>query len=443
MLTHRRMTSHARIRSRVILVTLLLLLGAALAARWLLFWGARMGRRSTAASAVVEAASLSDLRAPRRSNAVAPRVFTSSAPSGAPIVPQGEVNFTTTCTELGRQRLASFRSSGGNPVFDSGAVAHHYLLSKVPDSLLEQLADYRRRALKKLETRNSRMWKRYFQQPWDVAKCLDFTPECSLLLRPDVFPDAYASSPGVVEMFADAHTQVVAGQPLDEVEISRLMHSVLAPVNATTSNFLLRKCCFEHRELRRALEAVFGTTNTYFGNVTLWLTAGTLLGAFREQGVLIPWDTDADLLVSPEQAANVEHSLLKLSNLYRSDTSKDGKHPEDFAAKLEHPAVAILNKEHAHGKLLGVIYGTHRYFHDESSRIEIWVRDETKKMQRKAINEPVVRCSLYGMSMWCPSDPIAVLHAGYGPTWCFPCKHKTSNCKGVFNTTAIAHIQAR
>eukprot|EP00389_Voromonas_pontica_P014426 GDKH01022359.1.p1 GENE.GDKH01022359.1~~GDKH01022359.1.p1 ORF type:complete len:64 (-),score=1.45 GDKH01022359.1:20-211(-) len=35
------------------------------------------------------------------------------------------------------------------------------------------------------------------------------------------------------------------------------------------------------------------------------------------------------------------------------------------------------------------------------------------------------------MNLACPRDPTAVLEAGYGPLWCRPCKHRTSNCKNV------------
>ena len=184
------------------------------------------------------------------------------------------------------------------------------------------------------------------------------------------------------------------------------------------------------------------------------------------------------------------------------------------------------NKQSDHGRIGAVIYGTGSFRHSEASRVEIWIRQESRKMQKAAINLPFYRQQQDGgfpsfnvsfdssslavpspseavstspvclinhqgrddttiassssssssahvqsmidvllnngdyravssrlfqknqrnnnkmeldggndntrtMNLACPKDPTAVLEAGYGPLWCRPCKHRTSNCKNV------------
>ena len=86
------------------------------------------------------------------------------------------------------------------------------------------------------------------------------------------------------------------------------------------------------------------------------------------------------------------------------------------------------------GLLVGVLYGTVEYQHEEASHLEIWSAQEDKKMQRRAINLPLQRCFLYDVPLWCPRDPLRVLDAGYGPYWCVPCKSKTQNCRDTAST---------
>ena len=98
--------------------------------------------------------------------------------------------------------------------------------------------------------------------------------------------------------------------------------------------------------------------------------------------------------------------------------------PLDFAAQ----AVTEV-KDHAHGRMIGVVYGTPHFRHPEASRVEIWVAQEDRKMQRAAVNLPRQPCRVYDVLAACPARPLDVLESGYGPFWCVSCKTRSQNCK--------------
>ena len=54
----------------------------------------------------------------------------------------------------------------------------------------------------------------------------------------------------------------------------------------------------EHQKLRRTLTDV--TQFLHQHKIEFWLGMGSLLGAFRNNGTIISWDTDADLYISED-----------------------------------------------------------------------------------------------------------------------------------------------
>lgn len=100
-----------------------------------------------------------------------------------------------------------------------------------------------------------------------------------------------------------------------------------------------------------------------------------------------------------------------------------------FGGKITTKALEPPN-DHAHGRLIGYVYGTHELsHHEESPRAEIWIQQESRKMQKAALVYPTRRCVLQDVDVRCPAEGEKVLVAGYGDKWNVPCKVKASNCK--------------
>ena len=141
--------------------------------------------------------------------------------------------------------------------------------------------------------------------------------------------------------------------------------------------------------------------------VKSWATAGTLLGMLRERGTIIPWDTDIDVLIR------------------RSDLETVKKVLESAPVR-----VSFIDKvDHGHGHLLAYVYSEKKVLDVDAPHVEIWVAQESKKMQRANVTFPLVGCVMYDVPMYCPGRYMDVLIAGYGPNWSTPCKAKSSNCK--------------
>jgi hypothetical protein len=289
---------------------------------------------------------------------------------------------------------------------DLRGVRRRYGIAKLSPVLIEMLAKYKRRVSAKIADGSRKdLWGPYADAVVDVDFCFDTYPECSVWNR----------------------TEVQIGADSNHID-----------------GFMVRKCCIEHHQMLRALRSLhhaFWGADLGGGEVAsgAWLTAGTLLGAAREGGVFVPWDTDVDVLIEPRHEVAVTAMLRKHGATRRSFSSSsspptmwnlDVVEPEDEDDPSAFVATAFSEvKEHAHGRLVGVLYGSRVFRHEEASRVEIWVAQETKKMQRSIINLPVQKCRMYDLSLSCPADPLAVLFAGYGPYWCVPCKSRSQNCK--------------
>ena len=212
-------------------------------------------------------------------------------------------------------------------------------------------------------------------------------------------------------------------------EFTKNKNTILSPTNSHLLNFvdlfMNVKCCTEHKELKIALNATINYNSNIKSkndqkHIKFSLTAGSLLATVREHGFFIPWDTDVDVLIQAEDEDSARKHIFQ----------NDGDENFEFYTKLIDPP-----KEVDHGRLLGFVYSTPKHVppHDEfTSRVEIWVAKENKKMQKKSVVLPLERkCSLQNVegNLFCPYDVEKVLQAGYGNNWCVPCKTKSSNCK--------------
>ena len=72
-----------------------------------------------------------------------------------------------------------------------------------------------------------------------------------------------------------------------------------------------RKCCVEHRILR---DTAFDVLKELEGaNVSYFLSTGTALGSIRHSGTIIPWDTDVDIAIYPQDSTIVKEIFKKQS----------------------------------------------------------------------------------------------------------------------------------
>jgi hypothetical protein len=277
-------------------------------------------------------------------------------------------------------------------------------------------------------------------------------------------------------------------------------------------SFLLSKCCAEHHALRRALvcwedllrqhqdrssSGVIGASETGEKNLfsteaespgarpslPWWLAFGSLLGPIRSaayarvqqqreripDATVIPWDTDLDVMVEPSTslATFVEKVMSSGKTWWTASQARRGDGVNDAATSMQcHATLAPENQQHhVHGDLLGFVFASQETptasaaaaaaapCPDNScSRVEVWLRHEGKKTQRKALVFPLLHHTgalrgtgsstttghptplvlLYGAhAVPLPRLPVEVLQLGYGEGWCRPCKHRTSACKNV------------
>jgi hypothetical protein len=293
----------------------------------------------------------------------------------------------------GRERTCDDAYPGIKRTADLDAVRLRYTQGDLGAALVEQLVRYKRKVKDKLTSQGT-LWEPYLTADVDRDSCFLNYPECVVFTRKEL-------------------------KLADEDMVN---------------DFMVRKCCIEHQQMLRAVKSLYAAIGSISGaSVGAWLTAGTLLGAVREGGVFIPWDTDVDVLVSPQHEAAVVKMLRSHSRPAPSKkkrivvrASTDDDDVLKFAARVNDEP-----KEHAHGKLIGFVYGTPDFRHAEASRVEIWVAQETKKMQQSAVNLPMQPCVLYDAPVQCPKNPLDVLKRGYGPFWCVPCKAQSQNCKDV------------
>jgi len=257
-------------------------------------------------------------------------------------------------------------------------VTAYYANLTVDDTLAAQLRQYASRVEARRKSGDTkRLWDQY--ESISIALCQSSAPECSFFLR----QDARLGAPSAF-------------------------------------HFLYRKCCIEHNRLQVALSCAVQVLSRC-KQLLWWAGFGTLLAVMREPGVVIPWDTDIDLFVEQSQPGlGCLHEELAVAT----------RVPVGCTAKLV-SADDDGTTTHAHGKKFALIYGSSPLVDERDSRVEVWIRDETKKSQRADIVFPLVPCeeSLYGRHMRCPRKAHAALNASYGPRWCNYCKHTTSACK--------------
>lgn len=215
---------------------------------------------------------------------------------------------------------------------------------------------------------------------------------------------------------------------------------------------------------------------------------------FTHYSTVIPWDTDLDVMIEPSTPFSDFVTKLFSSRGSSWKTSIVGRRQQQC-----HAILAPENQQHhVHGDLLGFVFASPKRYDAEKndkdgdqsspiqtqrakdvptsnrdnnkkepldpsqlcpdnscSRVEVWLRNEAKKTQRRNLIFPLQlhdggggggasnkkrstadvflsSFALYGEHpIQIPRLPVEVLRQGYGDSWCRPCKHRTSACKNV------------
>ena len=114
------------------------------------------------------------------------------------------------------------------------------------------------------------------------------------------------------------------------------------------------------------------------GGVRYFLSTGTALGAVRHGGAIIPWDTDVDIAVWPEDKAKVEALFA--------------------ARKAEH----FFHADRL-GKGMFWVHASRNGKPRDGPHVEIFYEADYTAKPDKLL--PLRRCDLYGKdNAWCPAE---------------------------------------
>eukprot|EP00659_Diplonema_papillatum_P012381 gene12381-19148_t len=218
---------------------------------------------------------------------------------------------------------------------------HDYYTTLVPNAgLLKQLRNVVRKTWKNWEKKD--IWASYPSE--DISTCPSVTPECLFWSAPSV----NATVPDYPE--------------------------------AVNSNRSYRKCCVEHRKMREVTKNTFAAL--YDAGIDMWLGDGTLLGARRGHGTVIPWDTDIDVFAKKEDKKRIKQAL--------QDAAAGGRLPHAW-------------EQDRHGRsMLWVYWAKKRKVGD--SHLEIWFTDGTNQRRNNfSLVFPLKPCPFYDFTVLCPN----------------------------------------
>ncbi|KAH9582207.1 LicD family [Trypanosoma melophagium] len=134
-----------------------------------------------------------------------------------------------------------------------------------------------------------------------------------------------------------------------------------------------RKCCVEHKALRDT--TIWVVRKLKAANIAYFLSTGTALGALRHNGVIIPWDTDVDIAVYPNDGKKVE---------------------EIFRGNKEH-----FFRKDPHRKPMFWVYYSKNGFPAGGPHVEIFY--DRVYTQFPHLLLPLQECLFYNESMMCPN----------------------------------------
>jgi hypothetical protein len=149
----------------------------------------------------------------------------------------------------------------------------------------------------------------------------------------------------------------------------------------------LRKCCHEHSALKETALWVMEKLEEH--EIRYFLSTGSALGAIRHNGVIIPWDTDVDLAIFPEDADKVKQIFTSFKHEHYFHPDPNGK-----------PMYWIH-----HSKNGKPVDGPH---------VEIFFEADYTKHTESLL--PLQRCDFYGKNnAWCPN--VKMFEIWFGKNW--------------------------
>jgi hypothetical protein len=149
-----------------------------------------------------------------------------------------------------------------------------------------------------------------------------------------------------------------------------------------TANATLEKCCMEHQLLRDT--ALWVIKQLEANNIRYFLSTGTALGAIRHGGTIIPWDTDVDIVVWPEDEKRVEQVFARLSSDATPSAERHHFHRDNL------------------GKGMFWVHASPDGLPVDGPHVEIFV-EPVYTVKHEAELLPLERCDFYGTSVWCPN----------------------------------------
>eukprot|EP00758_Cryptobia_borreli_P010576 Tbor_TRINITY_DN5580_c0_g1::TRINITY_DN5580_c0_g1_i2::g.13383::m.13383 len=140
-----------------------------------------------------------------------------------------------------------------------------------------------------------------------------------------------------------------------------------------------RKCCVEHQQLRDTTWYVLDRLDA--NQIDYFFLTGSALGAIRHNGTIIPWDTDVDIGIFPDDARKIEEIFGKDSNLV------DG-------------APHFFERDHQ-GKAMYWIHASKDGFPHNGPHVEIFYQKRYSKNLKELL--PFENCNFYGRIVNCPN----------------------------------------
>ena len=206
----------------------------------------------------------------------------------------------------------------------------------------------------------------------DISRCSLETPECKMWLE---LPIAVSD----VMNRASTENDSVGSQRLTGEEERR------------RRQLPFRKCCVEHRQLRDT--AWFVIEQLERSNVTYFLSTGSALGAIRHSGTIVPWDTDVDIAIFPNDADKVRSIFSSAVVFGKSNDTKP-------ATRRKVKPLHFFNDD-PQGKPMYWVHHSASGQPAGGPHVEIFFDAVYTAYPKQLL--PLRTCPFYGREVYCPS----------------------------------------
>lgn len=183
---------------------------------------------------------------------------------------------------------------------------------------------------------------------------------------------------------------------------------------------LVRKCCVEHARLRELL--AFTEEVAAAARIEVWHGWGNLLGIVRHGGVLMPWDTDLDMVVASADKDRLRDAVNAAVKAKREAiaSAAGGGAVSEPAMRAADPATQYAITKDRRRDMQSVWLRARANPMD--SHVEVWawrederggtIDDQNAKAARRVPRSdvwPLARCAIWGVAGLCPRDSVKVV----------------------------------